>query len=479
MQTSNRHSAKRTIFGVLCAALLGGSLFAGGAKSVFADTIGDTLDNSALKVVNDSNGVPQVETTTGSYPGAQANQPWSMYSIPGLNRFRAPSEGSFVKYGYNAWGATGMPLAADISDGTSGDVLANTSAWKAKTTGSPVAITFKSSIKNHGSAFFSLNYVNKNNFVDFGSDDDAPDIAKAWAGKETTAAQDAKIFNQDNSVFSKMKDVNGQLQLDTSDPSNSFSNGYLQATGNVPIQAAVANSKSAVDATLAGDWAVMVRVQVANGIDAKALAASVDWAKSYYYLSIDTIQFLGIQGLGMYNINFPLQFDHHIYLSDNKNEFFLKVKGIPFNVLDESSGGLVDSVKARLQLQNGNSDYVDYLNNRAISSDHKNATTLDFLGTNNNVQTGSTDLNDNDLITRTDSGIQPTFSMQEGNWTISNNPIWDPYGGLLGNYPGHTSILANDLSPVYSTGSTGRMAALLNAACITFHCLVLIRAGEG
>ncbi|MCI2170298.1 hypothetical protein [Schleiferilactobacillus perolens] len=450
---------------MLLAVLLGGILFIGGIKSVSADTIGDVLNNDAMNVVTDSNNLPEVETTTGSYSGAKAGDVWSMYNIPGLGRKHSPTEGSFVKWGYAGWtGAGKMPLSADISDKSGTDAVnATTSAWNDDSengAASPVAISFLKSSTNHGSAYFSLNYVDKDDLVDFGNDN-AVGVSQAWAGQTTTAAQDSQIYNK-TGVKSKMKaNSAGKNILDTAN-NQSFNGGYMQATGNVPIKAAIASSSSSPDATMAGDWAVMVRVQVAPGIDAKAFGASVDWNKSYYYLSVDSVTVNGQQK----TINFPLQFDHHIYLDPNNSQsFFLKVKGIPFwlrqKAASKRSIPLIGSYTpgySQLQLQDGNADYVDYLNNRQINASSQTATTLDQLVDSSGNTGTSSVIDDNQLITKdSDGNIQPNFA------TIAQvGPADD--GNILWNIYDAWTTLLGAKSPVYQAGETGKMISLLNAA---------------
>ena len=456
MRIIKRHRTKQGLVGLLLAALVGGALIAGSGPQVKAATIGDTLDNSTLSTKTNSSGIPQVVTPTGN--------PWSMYQIPGLGRERKPSEGSFVKWGYNGWSgaSAGMPLSADISAGGSSAVSATTSAWNNGQAGSPVAISFKDTGSARGNPYFSLNYVNKNSLVDFGSSTDTANnmdplsISRAWAGQQTlTAAQQAQVFNQGSGTDSapaksKMILKNGKYVLDTAS-NNSFDGGYMQATGNVPIKAAVAGSKSTVDATMAGNWAVMVRVQVAKGIDAKAFAASIAWDKSYYYLQVDSISLLWTH----VSLNFPMQFDHHVYFDPaNPQTFYLKVKGIPFWHRQKNSTNPISSNGySQMQLQDGNADYIDYLHNRQISSG--SATTLDNLGTS---QKPGASLNDDTLTTKTSSGTQPDFSTyNQSGGSLSGNPLWNPYSLLpLG--------LGAGKSPVMESGQTGQMIASINSA---------------
>lgn len=466
MRIIKRHSTKQGLVSLLLAALVGGALIAGSGPRVDAATIGDTLDNSTLTKATDSSGVPEVVTPSGN--------PWSMYTIPGLNRDRKPSEGSFVKWGYNGWtgASAGMPMSPDISSGGKQAVTDTTNGWTSKTTASPVSVSFKGNVTGYGSPYFSLNYVDKDSLVDFGSSKDPLDpvaVSQAWAGQNLTTQQSKQVFNKGTGTDptpakSKMKlGSNGKLALDT-DSGDTFDGGYLQATGNVPIQAAVANSKSTVDGSMSGDWAVMVRVQVANGIDAKALAASVDWDKSYYYLTVDSVNFdAGLLGKFGVTINFPLQFDHHIYLDpNNTNTFYLKVKGIPFWLNQKATvdGFLGIGTKwgyNQLQLQDGNADYVDYLHNRQIDASKGTATTLDNFGsdTDTTANYGSTQTSLNDIsLTRNSGGnIQPNLPKVRTPLN-SVGTLWSLYDLMP---------LTSGKSPVYETGQLGRMVSMINS----------------
>ncbi len=455
MRIIKRHRTKQGLVGLLLAALVGGALIAGSGPQVKAATIGDVLDNSTLSTKLNSSGVPQVVTPT--------NNPWSMYTIPGLGRDRKPTEGSFVRSGYDDWNSTGMPLSTDISAGGKDSVTQTTNDWTNGVTGSPVAVSFKNTSSDDGKAYFSLNYVNKDDLLDFGSGDNAPAITQAWANQQQgqlSSSDQQQIYNP-NSVSSKMKGTSATSTPTLDSTNSSFDGGYMQATGNVPISAAVAGSKSVVDATMAGDWAVMVRVQTADGIDAKALAASVDWDKSYYYLTIKTVTFTyGIWpaiGTITQTINFPLQFDHHIYLDPDKtkNDFFLKVKGIPFWMKQMGSGSDANKSSVQMQLQNGNADYVDYLNNRQINAKAQTASTLDnLIGTDGKVG-ASTDLNDENLIVKANGQTQPNFPIYSHYDTLlGGNPLWNIFDIMP--FPAGKS-------PVFKTGQTGRMISLLNA----------------
>lgn len=471
-----KHRTKPRLSSLILAALVSGGLIAGSGTQVQADTIGDILENSTLHVVNDSStgNIPEVKTTAQSFPNAVA-KPWSMYEIPGLGRNRTPKEGSFVRWGYNGWpgASAGMPLSTDVSAGGSGAVSQTTADWKNGTTASAVAISFSNTGTGNGKPYFALNYVDKDDLVDFGSSDNAPQVTRNWANQTVTAADRTQIFNSNN-VVSKMKSSDGTAtgtpRLDTANAT--FDGGYLQATGNVPISAAVANSQSLADSTMAGNWAVMVRVQVAKGIDAKALAASVDWHKSYYYLTIKTISIAGVS----FTINFPMQFDHHIYLDPkNSQNFFLKVKGLPFwaKQLSPSQpswwpGQGADDTKStvQLQLQDGDADYVDYLNNRQINAAAKTASTLDNLvDAKGNVGPG-TSMDDDQLTTTDVNGAkQPAFAIYkhfQGSLLVpaTGTPLWNIYD-VTGVAP--PPLGPGPKSALYNAGPTGRMITLLNA----------------
>ncbi|KRL13371.1 hypothetical protein [Schleiferilactobacillus perolens] len=468
---------RKRLLGLFGAALFWGTILIGVFGMTTSDsqaaTLGDPLQNQNMK------GTGGTGTGSASLDGTT---PWSMYEIPGLNRNHTSSEGSFVQWGYKGWpnASTGTPLAYawDSSKSDAANATANYNAWTKGQTESPIAIQFQNKVANHGSAYFALNYVDKDYLVDFGNGDDASDVAKAWATQSTTPTQKAEVFNP-MGVNSKM---NSSMQLDTAN-GQSFSGGYVQATGNVPIKAAIAaQSPTTVDAQMAGNWAVMVRVRVAAGMAAKSLAASIDWARSYYFLSVDSVSFLGITGASV-NINFPLQFDHHVYLDpNNSQQFFLKVKGIPYNVVNKDGFDFANTYGRQLQLQNGNADYQDYLNNRSLKSLQTGATKaayyLDFLsGYNSN--TGGNNANSHSETagmllggdgahnygSETNPNWQPRFSPQYGDKLSTTNTVWDPLGGIVGN---NSDVTGNWLqpgrSPVYNTGATGRMISMLNAA---------------
>ena len=361
-----------------------------------------------------------------------------------------------MKYGYSWPGAKAVQLSTDA------DNAAITQGWKSGKTASPVAVSFKNTGTEFGTPYFSLNYVDRDDLVDFGS---SPSLTQAWANQQAQASQ---VFNP-TGVKSKMKSntPTGVPRLDTDNAS--FDGGYIQATGNVPISAAVAQSSTLVDSSMSGNWAVMVRVQVAEGINAKALAASVDWDKSYYYLTIKTIKPL----IGSaFTVNFPLQFDHHVYLDPNSDQdFFLKVKGIPFWAKQTGEvTGLFGQHPApddpngtvQLQLQNGEADYIDYLNNRQISVGNGQAKTLDRLNGPDGNGKQQTTLNNGQLITTVNGQKQPNFTTYKHVPVVLGvgygNPLWNLYGVTESDDNSDTK------APLYNAGPTGRMIVLLSGS---------------
>jgi hypothetical protein len=386
----------RFLAGLMTLGLLLGLVVFTTAQSVSAVTIGDPFDN------------------TGS------NRPDNTYTIPGHGT-RGPDEGSFFKTGTSA---SGTPITTGAGDD-----------WEAGNAESPVTITFPNTSDSnypseYGKPFYSINYVDKNDFLDFSSADQANNFNKTGESE----------FNPGN-VKSKM-DANNKLKS-----GETYDDGYLQITGNVPIHAQLANSKTSVDAAMAGNWGVMARVTLPAGVDAKSLGGAVDWTGSYFYLNLQTIS---LAGQNLKNINFPLQFDHHIYLdAQHKNVFYLKVKGIPFGFTPSNGNS-----SATMKLLNGSADYLDYLHNVYLDSQGKESQ-LDEIGDPQTVGSGDS--------------IQPNFITQNN----GKNTIWDPFYGMINESFSNVPFVGTALklvtsafsgSPVYEAGSVGRAIALLNAS---------------
>ncbi|KRL13377.1 hypothetical protein FD09_GL002208 [Schleiferilactobacillus perolens DSM 12744] len=456
MQAGKRRNMKRLFFGVLCAALVGGFLFAGSAGQVSADTIGDILNNGGNTVpVDNANNL---------------NTPWNMYQIPGLyttktdssgntyrvSREHGTNEGSFVA---NGTASSGMPLSSVTSDGTP-DPTGYTGANPKN--GSPANIQFTAGDSEFGTPWYSVNYVDKPDFLNFGSASIANNFPTDNANRNNS-----DLWNPSNVVSKMTKDSStGKDVLDTA-KNQSFNGGYLKIAGNVPIRARIAVSRSTINSIEAGNWGVMARLSFPKGVDVKALASSVAWDKSYFYLTLKSYTFkpglplsLLMPSITVKNMTFPLQFDHHIYLDKahpDSNDFFLKVKGMPFGY-----NAPVNGDTAQMQLAKPRSDALDYLHNRYYDADTQSMKTLDNLDADG----------DNDL---TSTG-QPEFQT----FGQGQNLPWDPWYAMV------TEFVLNPLkqqgiggtivswivgafttfnvghSPVYATGLTGRTMALLN-----------------
>jgi hypothetical protein len=479
----------------LLSVLATGGVLAGSVEMVAADTIGNVVDNAPdVSANNGGSYVPKL----GSIDGA--NTPWNTYYIPSLGRERLASEGSFVKWGYDGWRASGdtdaqgNKTAASAYDPIHDMAIAPSNFgytdtdWANGTIGTTTNIHFLKQVDgapSHGKAFFSLNYVNKDNLMD------VPDYQTAaqFAARDMTNRNNMFI-QQENGQDSVQSKMSGTVNGTYPDGSNkydyqlangeSFNNGYIQVTGNVPIEAQLAQSETTIDGMLAGNWGVMVRAKVAPGIDVRSFAASIDWDKSYYNLSIDstdvTFTILGINiSRQIPSLTFPLQFDRHVYLDPNDSRaFYLKVKGIPFNFQQWS-----DLQHTQMYLPKSKSDYTDYLHNRVITdgdAGSQKALTLDKLTTGQgNTDYDASDyqgtLNDSDLTT---DGTKPNFPISEKTKDV-NPRVWDPFAGLLDEMlkdvesltlvGGIVKAMINffGVSPIYDLGAIGRTVTLLNA----------------
>lgn len=430
---------KKEVWGLLFALFAGSAFLVSQPAQVSADTIGDVLDNTGSTVPKDKNG-----------------QPWNMYQVPGLtnnqgvSRDHGMNEGSFVRSGIAASGAA-LSTTPDASGTGYQDMDSTTNSPKAE---SPADIQFlDTNVNNHGTPWFSINYVNKLGFVDFANANVANNFSKA-SGSVTG---DNYLYNPSN-VQSKMNGNTGKLK-----DGESFNGGYLQIAGNVPIKARIATTPTTINAIMAGDWGVMVRIDLPKGVNAKDLASTVVWDSSYFYLTLDTykLNLFGFLPVQFDNLTFPLQFDHHIYLDPSNpdgNDFYLKVKGIPFTY------NTSDGNSAQMQLQKPRSDALDYLHNRYY--DNGTMKPMDDLDGN-----ADTDL---------DANGQPKFVTKNGgkgypwdSWFgITSEKITDPLkaawqsGNLLAMAPWAALSLALQFgvsqSPVYESGYTGRTLALLN-----------------
>ncbi|KRM29240.1 hypothetical protein LH991_10290 [Schleiferilactobacillus harbinensis] len=440
-----RNLMKKGVWGLLLVILASSVLWLGQPAQVAADTIGDVLDNTGTTVPKDKNG-----------------QPWNMYQVPGLtnnqgvSRDHGMNEGSFVRSGT---AASGAPLSTTPDSSGTGyqDMDSTTNSPQAE---SPADIQFQDSDDGtHGNPWFVINYVNKLGFVDYGNADIANNFSKSSTPFDTDANH--YLYNPDG-VQSKMDGNTGKLK-----DGESFNGGYLQISGNVPIRARIATTPTTINAIMAGNWGVMVRVDLPKGVNAKDLASTVAWNSSYFYLTLDTYTFnidynflfIPIKiPITFKNLTFPLQFDHHIYLDKNNpdgNDFYLKVKGIPFSYNIPSDGS-----SAQMQLQKPKSDALDYLHNRYYDGGQMEP--LDNL--------------DSDSDNSLDLNGQPEFQTQgtgrgmpwDAWYGIAHELVIDPLQGqgLLGQFASWAaSVILTTLvpeSPVYKTGLTGRTLAMLN-----------------
>lgn len=343
----------------------------------------------------------------------------------------AASGGSYEPSGTTASGAS-------ITTGDGGD-------WEKKNAESPVTITFPSpnssdknydpnyDVASYGKPYYSINYVDRNDFLSFSS----PERANKFNTDPTTEFNSQTDFTYNPGNLTSKMDATNKLKS-----GETYDNGFLKISGNVPIHAQLAQSKTTVDSAMAGNWGVMARITLPAGVDAKSLGGAVDWSGSYFYLNLQTIKALGFQ---LKNINFPLQFAHHVYLDpDHANVFYLKVKGIPFGYTASDNG-----TAATMKLLD-NADTRDYLNNVYLDSSGQ-PSTLDQIGSPSTIDG------------------HPNFPTQTG----GKSTIWDPYYGLVKDtfsswWPvnqfidGITSLFSG--SPIYETGSVGRAITLLNAA---------------
>ncbi|WP_416353989.1 hypothetical protein ACNAN0_04475 [Agrilactobacillus fermenti] len=174
----------------------------------------------------------------------------------------------------------------------------------------------------------------------------------------TQANNFTPTFNGNN--FVNKMDRTGTMPVLDND--KSYDNGYLNVSGNVPVSVKIRKQKNAALHLMAGNWGVMIRVKVPKDIDRVSLANAIDWERAYFNLSLQTVT--GGDWTGTYN--FPLQFDHHVYLDpDDETAFYLKVKGVPYKITHTDS--LLLNPKATFNLLNYASDAVDYKNNLTVN----------------------------------------------------------------------------------------------------------------
>ncbi|WP_034527185.1 hypothetical protein [Secundilactobacillus oryzae] len=225
------------------------------------------------------------------------------------------------------------------------------STGTALSTSSPVTIVFPSS----GS--FALNYVDKTGYV-------SPDGSTNPSGVSNLTDSSGNITLNNNQL---MKNGN-----------SAYSGGYLQAHGNLSLRVTLDSSVSGtnfVNNMSSGNYGVMVKIELPKDMDASAMAKAIVWDKAYMMLQM-SVPLAG-------SPQFPMQFDHHVYLDpDHSNVFFLKVKGIP--LIHSETNGIFQTKSSTIKLARFAQDSIDYQNN--VASDGSVITPSE-LGTSANGKT--------------------------------------------------------------------------------------------
>ncbi|QEA31132.1 autotransporter outer membrane beta-barrel domain-containing protein [Secundilactobacillus malefermentans] len=196
---------------------------------------------------------------------------------------------------------------------------------------------------------FTLNYVDKTGYV-------SPDGSTNKSGVSSLTDSSGNIKLNDNQLMS-----NGN---------QAYTGGFLQARGKISIRAVLAKTDGGnlVSNMSSGNYGVMVRVEMPEDVDASAMAKSIVWDQAFMMLQIS----VPIAG----SPQFPMQFDHHVYLDpDDPHAFFLKVKGIP---LEHSERYLFPSNRSTIKLARFAQDGQDFKNN---VSDNGDSITPTELGT--------------------------------------------------------------------------------------------------
>ncbi|MFD1318699.1 WxL domain-containing protein [Loigolactobacillus zhaoyuanensis] len=141
-----------------------------------------------------------------------------------------------------------------------------------------------------------------------------------------------------------------------------YQNGFIKVTGSIDIKATI-NKNISKEEIQSGNYGAMVKVTLPEDVDASQLQDAIQWDKAYFMLKLDDIKVAGVK---YGSPSFPMQFDHHVYLDPNQaNAFYLKVKGIPINVVDVNSG---ISGGAYMQLARPGKDNTDLANNITSNS---------------------------------------------------------------------------------------------------------------
>ncbi|WP_056992784.1 hypothetical protein [Lacticaseibacillus saniviri] len=205
--------------------------------------------------------------------------------------------------------------------------------------------------------WFVMNYIDAPNTPNF-----------MYFNNQTDATNFTPKNNDYGNITNKMTTNTSSRTLK---PGSNYDGGYLNVSGNVPVHVVIQNTGYAVDSLLQGNWGVMVKVTLPDDLDIKSIANAIMWDKSYFYLDIGLA---AIPGLSSIKVNFPLQFDHHVYEDpDDPKSFFLKVKGIPYNLSTEVYGakvpiiGFLASSKKAYFIPRLPVDVPDLNNNKTIN----------------------------------------------------------------------------------------------------------------
>ncbi|MFD0898031.1 hypothetical protein [Loigolactobacillus binensis] len=146
-----------------------------------------------------------------------------------------------------------------------------------------------------------------------------------------------------------------------------YTGGYIKVAGTLGF---TANIKSSLDIkeVEAGNYGAMVKVTLPTDVDASQLQDAIKWDKAYFSLTLSP-PLSGLIGTP----NFPMQFDHHVYLDpDNKNIFYLKVKGIPIQAVTSGSSAYLKMMRSQ--------DQTDLANNMTSAGNQLKPTALATAG---------------------------------------------------------------------------------------------------
>lgn len=204
--------------------------------------------------------------------------------------------------------------------GQTGNPISNTNGSDA-TVGSPIDIQIGNSTSSGDAsrAWFAMNYVDAPsgmNYLNFTSPYNAATFNSSTGRGAVTPKMALSAANLNHPILAENANYDG---------------GVLNVSGNVPIHAVIRNSAYSTDALMQGNWGVMVKVTLPQDVDTISIANAIAWDQAYFYLSI-TIPNIE------YTVNFPLQFDHHVYKDpEDAKSFYLKVKGIPYIINTQTS----------------------------------------------------------------------------------------------------------------------------------------------